>query len=437
MRISVFGLGYVGAVAAACLARQGHSVVGVDTQPHKVDALNDGRSPLVEPGLAELIRDGVGAGRLSATLSAAAALAASEMALVCVGTPSQRAGGVDLEQLRRCCEGIGAALRYRSEPYLVAVRSTVPPGTMSGAVGPWLEAASGRLVGAGLGLCYQPEFLREGQAIADFEHPARTVIAASDHASGERLASLYAGLHAPLIRTDFATAELLKYVDNAWHALKVGFANEIGSLARAQGVDGRALMAIFRSDRKLNLSGEYLSPGLAFGGSCLPKDLRALRHIGRASGLELPLLEAVLPSNQRHLERVLARIRSHAATRIGVIGLSFKPGTDDVRESPMVELIERLIGKSCKVRVFDPLVDPAALVGANRAFALAHLPHVARLVRPALELVIERAQLLVIGHVAAADARTVLAHAGTRRVLDCARGDFGLEALPGYEGICW
>lgn len=437
MRISVFGLGYVGAVAAACLARHGHAVIGVDTSSRKVEAVNAGRSPLVEPGLAELIQAAVDSGRLSASLSPADAVAASELSLICVGTPCHGNGRVNLDQLRRCCRGIGGALQSKTERHVVALRSTVPPGTTAGKVGPWLEAASGRRIGPDLGLCYQPEFLREGQAIADFEHPARTVIAASDHASGERLASLYAGLHAPLIRTDFATAELLKYVDNAWHALKVGFANEIGSLARAQGVDGRALMAIFRSDRKLNLSGEYLAPGLAFGGSCLPKDLRALRHIGRASGLELPLLEAVLPSNQRHLERVLARIRSHAATRIGVIGLSFKPGTDDVRESPMVELIERLIGKGCEVRVFDPLVDPAALVGANRAFALAHLPHVARLVRPALELVIERAQLLVIGHVVAADARTVLAHAGTRRVLDCARGDFGLEALPGYEGICW
>jgi GDP-mannose 6-dehydrogenase len=437
MRISIFGLGYVGAVAAACLARYGHSVIAVDIEPPKVDALNEGRSPVVEPGLAELIREQVGVGRLSATLSAAAAVAASEAALVCVGTPSRAGGGVDLEQLRRCCLGIGAALRDRSEPYLVAVRSTVPPGTLSGAVRPWLEAASGRLVGADLGLCYQPEFLREGQAIADFEQPARTLIAASDPASGARLASLYAGLRAPLIRTDFATAELLKYVDNAWHALKVGFANEVGSLARAQGVDSRALMAIFRRDRRLNLSGEYLAPGLAFGGSCLPKDLRALSQIGRELDLELPLLEAVLPSNQRHLERILARIRSYAAKRIGVIGLSFKAGTDDLRESPMVELIEHLIGEGREVRVFDPLVDPAAMVGANRAFALAHLPHVARLVLPALEPVIEHAELLLIGHLEAAAARTVLARAGTRRIVDCARDELGLDALPGYEGICW
>jgi GDP-mannose 6-dehydrogenase len=437
MRISVLGLGYVGAVAAACLARQGHAVIGVDTSPQKVEAVNAGQSPLVEPGLAELIRAAVDAGRLSATLSAADAVAASELSLICVGTPCHGDGRVNLDQLRRCCRGIGAALRSRTGRHVVALRSTVPPGTTTGQVGPWLEAASGRRIGPDFGLCYQPEFLREGQAIADFEEPAKTVIAASDEASGDCLASLYAGLGAPLIRTDFATAELLKYVDNGWHALKVGFANEVGSLAKALGVDSRALMAIFRLDRKLNLSEAYLGPGFAFGGSCLPKDLRALSHAGRALDLELPLLDAVLPSNQRHLERVLARISGHAVERIGVIGLSFKPGTDDVRESPMVTVIERLIGRGCEVRVFDPLVDPEAMVGANRAFALAHLPHIARLVLPALEPVIEHAELLLIGHLGAAEARTIAARAGRRPIVDCSRTDFGLGALAGYEGICW
>ena len=437
MRISVLGLGYVGAVAAACLARQGHAVIGVDTSPQKVEAVNAGQSPLVEPGLAELIRAAVDAGRLSATSVAADAVAASELSLICVGTPCHGDGRVNLDQLRRCCRGVGAALRSRTGRHVVALRSTVPPGTTTGQVGPWLEAASGRRIGPDLGLCYQPEFLREGQAIADFEEPAKTVIAASDEASGDCLASLYAGLGAPLIRTDFATAELLKYVDNGWHALKVGFANEVGSLAKALGVDSRALMAIFRLDRKLNLSEAYLGPGFAFGGSCLPKDLRALGHAGRALNLELPLLDAVLPSNQRHLERVLARLSSHAVERIGVIGLSFKPGTDDVRESPMVAVIERLIGQGREVLVFDPLVDPEAMVGANRAFALAHLPHIARLVLPALEPVIEHAELLLIGHLGAAEAKTIAARAGTRPIVDGSRTDFGLGALAGYEGICW
>jgi GDP-mannose 6-dehydrogenase len=437
MRISVFGLGYVGAVSAACLARRGHAVIGVDINPDKVAAINAGRSPLVEPGLAALIAAEVGAGRLRATASAAAAIAASELALICVGTPDRGDGGTDLEALQRCCAGIGAALRGAPGRHVVVVRSTVPPGTTTGKVLPWLEAATGRQVGRDLGLCYQPEFLREGQAIADFEDPAKTVIAASDEDSAAQLISLYAGHGAPLARTDFATAELLKYVDNAWHALKVGFANEVGGVASALGLDARPLMALFRLDRKLNLSAAYLEPGLGFGGSCLPKDLRALCELGRSLDLALPILDAVLPSNRLRLEQVLERIARHPVKRLGVLGLSFKAGTDDVRESPMVELIEGLIGRGYEVRIYDPLVDPAALLGANRAFALDRLPHIARLVVPALEPVIDHAELLLIGHLDEAAAATILARAGTRRLLDCARTDFGLGALPGYEGICW
>jgi GDP-mannose 6-dehydrogenase len=437
MRVSVFGLGYVGAVTAACLAARGHVVIGVDIDQEKVGAINAGRSPLVEPGLAALIAGAVGAGRLSATASAALAVAASELALICVGTPDRGDGAADLAALERCCAGIGQALRTTPGRHVVVVRSTVPPGTMTGKVLPWLEAASGRRVGRDLGLCFQPEFLREGQAIADFEDPAKTVIAASDEDSAARLVELCAGQGAPPARTEFATAELLKYVDNAWHALKVGFANEVGELARGLGLDARALMALFRLDRKLNLSAAYLEPGLGFGGSCLPKDLRAHGRLGRGLGRELPILEAVLPSNRLRLEHVVERIARHPVRRIGVLGLSFKAGTDDLRESPMVELIERLVGRRYEVRIYDPLVDPAALTGANRAFAEARLPHVGHLVLPALEPVIEHAELLLIGHLAAADARIILARAGARRVLDCARTDLGLGALPGYEGICW
>jgi GDP-mannose 6-dehydrogenase len=437
MRISVFGLGYVGTVSAACLARRGHDVVGVDPNPLKVDAIEGGRSPLVEPGLDQLIRDAASSGRLRACGDAAAAIRASELSLVCVGTPSTDNGRVNLDYLQRCCEGIGESLRRKRERHVVVVRSTVPPGTLDAQILPWLEAASGKRVGDDLGLCYHPEFLREGQAIADFEDPSRIVIAPSDEASGACLASLYADFAAPLIRTDFATAELLKYVDNAWHALKVGFANEVGSLAQALGVDGRALMATFRLDRKLNLSEAYLTPGLAFGGSCLPKDLRALRHTARSLDLDLPILDAVLASNRRHIERVLARILGHPVKRVGVVGLAFKEGTDDLRDSPMVEIIERLIGKGFDVRIFDPLVDPQAMVGANRAFALAHLPHIAKLMVATIEAVIDHAELLLIGHVEPTDARAIAALAGRRRILDCARRDSGLDALERYQGICW
>jgi GDP-mannose 6-dehydrogenase len=437
MRISVFGLGYVGTVSAACLARRGHDIVGVDSNPLKVAAIESGRSPLVEPGLDQLIRDAVSSGRLRASGDAAAAIRASELSLICVGTPSAGNGRVNLDHLQHCCEEIGEGLRRKRGRHVVVVRSTVPPGTLGGQVARWLEAASGRRISGDLGLCYHPEFLREGQAIADFEDPARTVIAASDEVSGERVGSLFADFAAPLIRTDFTTAELLKYADNAWHALKVGFANEVGSLAKALGVDGRALMAIFRLDRKLNLSDAYLAPGFAFGGSCLPKDLRALRHTGRSLDLELPILDAVLASNRRHVERLLARILGHPVKRIGVVGLSFKEGTDDLRESPMVEVIERLIGKGYEVRIFDPLVDLQSMVGANRAFALAHLPHIAKLVAATIEAVIDHAELLLIGHVGPPDARTIAARAGRRRILDCAQRESGLDVLERYEGICW
>jgi len=424
-------------VVAACLAREGHDVQGVDLSAAKVGLVNDGRSPIVEPGLGELIRSMVEVGRLEATTDHEIAVRRSELAMVCVGTPSLVNGRTDLRQLERCCKSIGRHLRGMSDPPVVVVRSTIPPGTIRDHVTPWLERAARRRVGDGLGLCYHPEFLREGQAIADYEQPARTVIAASDMASGDRLASLYADLDAPLIRTEFATAELLKYVDNAWHALKVGFTNEVGSIAKQLGIDSHLLMAMFCLDARLNLSEAYLSPGFPFGGSCLPKDLRALNHAARGMDLDLPILSAVLPSNQRHLERVLARVTGRAVERIGILGLSFKEGTDDLRESPMVEIIERLLGKGYDVRVFDPLVDPATMTGANRAFALQHLPHIAKLLEPRLEAVLEHAELLLIGHVEPIHAPTIAARARHCWIVDCARPSPGLRELPRYDGICW
>jgi len=437
MRISVFGLGYVGTVSAACLAKRGHQVIGVDPSPLKVDAINAGRSPVVEPGLAARVGDAVAKRHLIATGDPTPAIAGSELSLVCVGTPSLPNGRVDLRFLERCCIGIGACLAAKAGRHLVVIRSTVPPGTVQAQVVPWLEAASGKRIGDEIGLCYQPEFLREGQAIQDFEAPAKTVIAASDDASAEQLAGLYADLEAPLIRVDFTTAELLKYVDNAWHALKVGFANEIGSIAKALEVDGHAAMAAFCLDRKLNLSAAYLRPGAPFGGSCLPKDLRALHHTTRALDLELPILGAVLDSNRRHLERILARALAGPGRRVGVLGLSFKPGTDDLRESPMVELVERLLGKGYEVRVFDPLVDPQALTGANRAYTLAHLPHIARLMVGTIDAALADAELLLIGHVDPAHLPRLAAAASHCRIIDCARVDAPLARLPGYDGVCW
>jgi GDP-mannose 6-dehydrogenase len=437
MKISVLGLGYVGAVSAACLARDGHEVIGVDPERAKVDLINAGKSPIIEKDIGAIIAEQVAAGRLRATTGLPEAVRHTDMSLVCVGTPSLPNGGIDLKYVRRVCEEIGRTLATHEGAPVIVMRSTMLPGTMREAVIPTLEKFSGKRAGEEFGVCINPEFLREGTAVYDYDHPPKTVIGEVSRASGDLLASVYARMPGPMIRTDIETAEMVKYADNAWHALKVGFANEIGNVCKGVGVDAHKVMEIFCQDQKLNLSPYYLKPGFAFGGSCLPKDLRALGHAGRALNLDLPLLDAVLPSNQRHLERVLARISSHAVKRIGVIGLSFKPGTDDVRESAMVAAIERLIGRGCEVRVFDPLVDPEAMVGANRAFALAHLPHIARLVLPALEPVIEHAELLLIGHLGAAEAGTIAARAGTRPIIDCARTDFGLGALVGYEGICW
>lgn len=437
MRISVFGLGYVGTVSAACLAKRGHRVIGVDPSPLKVDAINAGRSPVVEPDLGAWVGAAVAERRLVATADPAPALEGSELSLVCVGTPSLGNGRTDLRFLERCCTRIGAGLAAKAGRHVVVIRSTVPPGTVRDRVVPWLEAASGKRVGREIGLCYHPEFLREGQAIRDFLDPARTVIAASDDASAERLAGLLAGLPGPVIRVDFTTAELMKYVDNAWHALKVGFANEVGSMAKALGVDGHALMAAFCLDQKLNLSAAYLRPGFPFGGSCLPKDLRALGQAGRDLDLELPILASVLDSNRRHLERILERVLAAPARRIGVLGLSFKAGTDDLRESPMVELIERLVGKGHEVRVFDPLVDPEAMTGANRDYTLAHLPHIARLMVATIDDALGHAELLLIGHVDPAHLPRLAAGATHCRIIDCARVDGTLAGLPGYDGICW
>jgi len=436
MQISVFGLGHVGSVTAACLAQSGHRVLGVDIDAAKVEAVAAGRAPVVEPGLAELIAAGRRAGRLAATTDPQAAVLGSEASLVCVGTPTRPDGRPDMRPLERCCRTIGESLQRARQRHLVVIRSTVLPGTTAGRLAPLLVESSGRRIGEDLDLVHNPEFMREGQALDDFAQPEKIVIGADHPAAGEQTARLYESIPAPVLHTDLATAELIKYVDNAWHALKVGFANEVGRLARAFDVDGRDAMTALCRDRRLNLSDVYLAPGFPFGGSCLPKDLRALTRAARRLGLTLPILDAVLPSNRDHLERVLERILALDARRVGVFGLSFKEGTDDVRESPMVEIIERLLGKGHAVQIFDPAVDPAGLRGANRAFALAHLPHIAALMETDLEALIDRAELLVIGHVEARHLPRLKARAADRRILDCV-GIEALQDLPGYEGLCW
>jgi len=396
MKIAVFGLGYVGVVSAACLARDGHSVVGVDPNALKVDFLRQGKSPIVEPGLAELIATAVGAGRLVAGSDAAAAVVESEVLVVCVGTPGQPNGSLDLSFVRRVTEQIGAQLAGAAGYKVVVIRSTLLPGSMQGVVIPILEESSRRQAGRDFGVCINPEFLREGSAIYDYDHPPKTVIGASDERAAAVMRELYAALSAPLILTDLRTAEMVKYIDNSWHALKVTFANEVGRLCKAMSIDARLVMRLFCMDTKLNISSAYLRPGFAFGGSCLPKDVRALTYQGRLLDVDTPVLSSILASNQLHIAHALAMIRATGRRRVGLLGLSFKEGTDDLRESPLVTLAEQLIGKGYELAVYDRNVRLANLVGANREYIMNHIPHIGRLMVDRLEELFEHSDVVVI-----------------------------------------
>ena len=396
MKIAVFGLGYVGVVSAACLARDGHSVVGVDPNALKVDFLRQGKSPIVEPGLAELIAAAVGAGRLVAGSDAAAAVAECEVLVVCVGTPGQPNGSLDLSYVRRVTQQIGAQLAGTAGYKVVVIRSTLLPGSMQGVVIPILEESSRRQAGRDFGVCINPEFLREGSAIYDYDHPPKTVIGASDERAAAVVRELYAALSAPLILTDLRTAEMVKYIDNSWHALKVTFANEVGRLCKAMSVDARLAMRLFCMDTKLNISSAYLRPGFAFGGSCLPKDVRALTYQGRLLDVDTPVLGSILASNQLHIAHALAMIRATGRRRLGLLGLSFKEGTDDLRESPIVTLAEQLIGKGYELAVYDRNVRLANLVGANREYIMNHIPHIGRLVVDRLEELLEQSDVVVV-----------------------------------------
>jgi GDP-mannose 6-dehydrogenase len=436
MRISIFGLGYVGAVSAACLAADGHVIIGVDPNRTKVDLINRGISPVVEKDLARMIGDAVADGKLRATTDVRQAIIGSEVSLVCVGTPSQANGNLDLNSVRRVCEEIGAVLKHKNSFHVVVARSTMLPGSMNSLVIPSLESASGKKANVDFGVCVNPEFLREGTAVNDYRNPPKTVIGESDTRAGDILVALYADLEAPLIRTDIDTAEMVKYADNGWHALKVTFANEIGNLCKASGIDGSRVMEIFCQDTKLNLSSYYLRPGFAFGGSCLPKDVRALVYKGKSLDLDLPLLNAILVSNRRQVEKAISMISDKGHRKIGVLGFAFKAGTDDLRESPMVEVIEHLIGKGYDLRVYDRNVQLSALTGANREYILNHIPHISRLMVETMDEVLEHAQSVVIGN-GADEFRQVPSRLKRGQVLiDFVRI---VEQRSGgtYDGICW
>jgi GDP-mannose 6-dehydrogenase len=437
LKVSVFGMGYVGTVSAGCLAHEGHEVIGVDPVSTKVDLINSGRSPIIETDIGEIVAATVKAGRLRATNDVDEAIRGTELSFVCVGTPSQPNGNLDLSYIRRVCEMIGKALKNKSTHHTVVIRSTVLPGTMRQIVIPVLEEYSGKKAGAGFGICNNPEFLREGTAVNDFNAPPKTVIGESDRASGDMLASLYAKLNAPLIRTDLETAEMVKYVDNSWHALKIGFANEIGNLCKSLSIDAHEVMKIFCEDKKLNISPAYLLPGFAFGGSCLPKDLRALTYKAKMHDLELPIISSILPSNELQIARGLQLIMGNGNKRVGILGFSFKAGTDDLRESPMIEVIERLVGKGYDLRIFDKNVNLASLVGANRDFILNHIPHISRLMVTGIDAVLNHAETIVIGN-RDLDFQGVPERLREgQRLVDFVRMTSRRSENGKYDGICW
>jgi GDP-mannose 6-dehydrogenase len=438
MRVAVFGLGYVGCVSAACLARDGHRVTGVDVNPLKVAQVNAGRSPVTEHGLDELIGEVRRAGTLQATGDGRAAIVASELSLVCVGTPSNHNGSLDHRHVERVCGEIGAALADVGRPHVVVVRSTVLPGISESRLLPILEKHSGRPAGSGFGYCVNPEFLREGSALADYRAPSQIVIGELDQAAGDAAGELYQEVSAPVLRMSVREGEMLKYVSNAFHALKVGFANEIGTLCKMHGIDGQALMEVFCSDRALNVSPAYLRPGFAFGGSCLPKDLRALLYRAKEQDVDSPILAAVLESNRHHFLRAVDLVEQTGLRRAGILGLSFKAGTDDVRESPTVALVETLLGRGYEVAIYDENVDPARLVGENRASLERDLPHIAAHMASSVAEVLRRSDVIVVAN-ATPTFRCVasLLREGQRLVdlvgiprSDRPRGDR-------YEGICW
>lgn len=438
MKISIFGLGYVGSVSAGCLAALGHEVIGVDVNPMKVDMINAGRSPVVEAGLEALIAQAVEAGRLTADTKPNAAIATSEISLICVGTPSNRNGDLDLTFVERVSRKIGQALHHKDDYYVVAVRSTMLPGSTEGRVIPILEQASGRRAGRDFGVVFNPEFLREGTAVHDFHHPPFTLIGQYDSRGAEMVAALYADIDAPLLTVPLKVAEMVKYANNAFHALKVTFANEIGNICKQQGIDSHQVMDIFCMDRKLNLSAYYLKPGFAFGGSCLPKDLRALLYHAHHLDLSIPVLEAILPSNELQVKRGFELIKRTGSKQVGILGFSFKAGTDDLRESPLVELIETLIGKGYQVRVYDKNVSLARLHGANRAYIEREIPHIATLMCDSMEEVMAESEVIVIGNKASEFRQAIHQLRQDQMVIDLVRILEDLNQLDSqYEGICW
>jgi GDP-mannose 6-dehydrogenase len=437
MRLSVFGLGYVGCVSAACFAKEGHEVTGVDVNPVKVEIINSGRSPIVEAGIGELLAEMVSAGRLRATTDSAEAVADSDVSLVCVGTPSRDNGSLDLAYVKRVCQEIGAALEGKRERHTVVIRSTMLPGTIEGTVVPALEVYSGKKAGRDFGVCINPEFLREGTSLKDFYSPPFTLVGADDEDTAAIVSRLYSKIDAPLYVTPVKAAEMVKYACNCFHALKVSFANEIGNVCKGLGIDSHEVMRVFCEDRKLNLSPYYLKPGFAFGGSCLPKDLRAINYKAKELDVEVPLLSSILPSNRRQVERAVEMVLKTGRKKVGVLGFSFKAGTDDLRESPMVTLIEALIGKGIQLAVYDRDVSLARLFGANKEYIEREIPHISQLMRAGIDEVLEASDVLIVGNKSEEFREIEGRLRNDQMVIDLVRLFDGRTSDDKYQGICW
>lgn len=436
MKISIFGIGYVGCVSAACFAHAGHDVIGVDVNPTKVDIINSGKSPIVEPQMNELIHDVVKSGKLRATTDSLEAVKASDISLVCVGTPSKSNGSLDLGHVARVCEEIGAALATKDTHHTVVIRSTMLPGSIESVAQPALEKTSRKKAGKDFGVCVNPEFLREGTSVKDFYAPPFTLIGADDPQTASTISELYSNIDAPVFNTTIKTAEMVKYVCNCFHALKVSFANEIGNICKALELDSHEVMKVFCADTKLNLSPYYLKPGFAFGGSCLPKDLRAISYKAKELDVEVPVLSAITATNKLQVEKALDMVLNTGNKQVGVLGFSFKAGTDDLRESPMVTLIETLLGKGIELVIYDRDVSLARLFGSNKAYIEEEIPHIAKLMRGTIDEVLESANTIVIGNRSEEFRQIESRLRPGQTVIDLVRL-FQRTSGDGYQGICW
>ncbi len=438
MDISIFGLGYVGAVSLACLARDGHKVIGVDVEPAKLAQIREGRTPVVEEGMVELMADVVASGRVTVTADVRDAVLGSEISLICVGTPSAPNGSQDQTAMLRLARDLGQVMRDKPASHVFVFRSTLVPGTVEDVLRPLVERESGKKDGVDFHLCFQPEFLREGSSIRDYDKPPYTIVGASSTVPVEALRRLFGHLPCEFHSTSMRAAEMVKYCCNNFHALKITFANETARVCEAMGVDPFEVMDLVCKDRQLNISPAYLKPGFAFGGSCLPKDLRATLHLAKMRDVDLPMLGGILASNRGHIEHAIEKVLASGKRRVGMIGLSFKTGTDDLRESPLVLMAEHFIGKGLSLSIFDPEVHLSRLLGANRRFIEQHLPHIGSMIRGDIDEVIAESDLLVVG-IGPPDVRDAL-----ERLVRPEQVVLDLVNLPGksklkgrYEGLCW